>query len=96
MVNVELRTRAGGGYVVVPRGELDTAGAEKPASGVAALAEGGQQLIIDLEAPDYIDCPALGASLRARDTTRRAGGNGRRARGLPVPRVPCRRVPGAG
>jgi anti-anti-sigma factor len=75
MVSVELRTRACGGYVVVLRGELDTADAEKTASGVAELAEGGQQLIIDLEALQYIDCHALSALLRARQTARRAGGD---------------------
>jgi len=75
MVSVELRTRACGGYVVVLRGELDTADAEKTASGVAELAEGGQQLIIDLEALEYLDCHALSALLRARQTARRAGGD---------------------
>ena len=75
MVSVELRTWACGGYVVVLRGELDTADAEKTAYGVAALAEGGQQLIIDLEALEYLDCHALSALLRARETARRAGGD---------------------
>ena len=75
MVSVGLRTRACGGYVVVLRGELDTADAENTASGVAALAECGQQLIVDLEALEYMDCHALSALLRARETTRRAGGD---------------------
>jgi anti-anti-sigma factor len=75
MVSVELRTRACGGYVVVLRGELDTADTEKTASGVAELAEGGQQLIIDLEALEYIDCHAASALPRARQTAWRAGGD---------------------
>jgi anti-anti-sigma factor len=57
-------------------GELDTADAESTASAIAELAEGGQQLIIDLEALDYIDCHALSALQRARATARRAGGDG--------------------
>ena len=64
MVSVELRARACGGYVVVLRGELDTADAEKTAAGVAELAEGGQQLIIDLEALEYLDFHALSVSER--------------------------------
>jgi anti-anti-sigma factor len=75
MVSVELWTRACGGYVVVLRGELDATDAENTASGVAALAEGGQQLIIDLEALEYIDCHALGALLRIRETAWRARGD---------------------
>jgi anti-anti-sigma factor len=75
MVSVELRARVYGGYVVVLRGELDTADAESTASAVAELAEGGQQLIIDLEALEYIDCHALSGLLRARDTARQAGGD---------------------
>ena len=59
MVSVELWARVCGGYVVVLRGELDTADAESTASAVAELAEGGQQLIIDREALEYIDCHAL-------------------------------------
>jgi anti-anti-sigma factor len=75
MVSVELLARVCGGYVVVLRGELDTADAESTASAVAELAEGGQQLIIDLEALEYIDCHALSGLLRARDTARKAGGD---------------------
>jgi anti-anti-sigma factor len=74
-VSVELRTRVCGGYVVVLRGELDTADAESTGSAVAELAEGGQHLIIDLETLEYIDCHALSALLRAREAARRAGGD---------------------
>jgi anti-anti-sigma factor len=74
--NVELRTRVYRGYaVVVLRGELDTRDAEDTAVAVAALAAGGQQLIVDLEALDFIDCHAVGALLGVRATARQAGGD---------------------
>jgi anti-anti-sigma factor len=97
MVSVELRTRACGGYVVVLRGELDTADAEKTASGVAEPAEGGQQLIIDLEALEYLDCHALSTLLRARQTARRAGSDVLLAaqRGLVLRLLTLVGVPGA-
>jgi anti-anti-sigma factor len=75
MMSVELRARVCGGYVVVLRGELDSADAESTASAVAELAEDGQQLIIDLEALESIDCHALSGLLRARYTARQAGGD---------------------
>ena len=76
MKNVELHTRVCRGYAVaVLRGELDTRDAEDTAAAVAALTAGGQQLIIDLEALDFIDCHAVGALLRVRETARRAGGD---------------------
>jgi anti-sigma B factor antagonist len=76
MVNVELRTRVSDGYVVVALcGELDTADAESVAAAVAALAKGGQQLIIDLEAPGYLDCHSVCALLGVRETARQAGGD---------------------
>jgi anti-sigma B factor antagonist len=76
MVNVELRVRPCGGCVVVAlRGELDITDAESAAAAVAALAEGGQRLVIDLEALDFLDCHALGALLGVRETARRAGGD---------------------
>ncbi len=77
MRNVELRTRVCSDYaVVVLHGELDTADAEAVASAVAALTAFRQQLIIDLEALDFIfDCRAVGALLGVRDTARRAGGD---------------------
>ena len=76
MRNVELRTRVYRGYaVVVLRGELDTRDAEDTAVAVAALAAGGQQLIVDLEALDFIDCHAVGALLGVRATARQAGGD---------------------
>jgi anti-anti-sigma factor len=74
--NVELRTRVCRGYaVVVLRGELDTRDAEDTAVAVAALAADGQQLIIDLETLDFIDCHAVGALLGVQATARRAGGD---------------------
>ena len=56
-------------------GELDTRDAEDAGAAVAALAAGGQQLVIDLEPLDFIDCHAVGALLRVRETARRAGGD---------------------
>jgi anti-anti-sigma factor len=74
--NVELRTRACRGYaVVVLSGELDTSDAEDTAAAVAAVTAGGQQLIIDLETLDFIDCHAAGALLGVRETARKAGGD---------------------
>jgi anti-anti-sigma factor len=74
--NVELHTWVCRGYAVaVLRGELDTRDAEDTAAAVAALAAGGQKLIIDLEALDFIDCHAVGALLRVGETARRAGGD---------------------
>ena len=76
MRNIELRTRACRGYAVVAlRGELDTRDAAATAAAVAALAAGGQQLIIDLENLDFIDCHAAGALLGARETARQADGD---------------------
>ena len=76
MSNIELRTRVCSDYtVVVLHGELDTTDAEAVASAVAALTADRQQLIIDLEALDFIDCHAAAALLRVRDTARRAGGD---------------------
>ena len=76
MKNVELHTRVCRGYAVaVLRGELDTRDAEDTAAAVAALTAGGQQLIIDLEALDFIDCHAVGALLGVRATARQAGGD---------------------
>ena len=76
MKNVELQTRVCRGYVVVMLGgELDTKDAEDTAAAVAALAAGGQQLIIDLKTLDFIDCHAAGALLGVRETARQAGGD---------------------
>jgi anti-sigma B factor antagonist len=76
MTTVELRTRIFDGYaVIVLRGELDTMDAEATGGAVAALAADGQQLIIDLEALDFIDCHAVGALLGVRKTARQAGGD---------------------
>jgi anti-anti-sigma factor len=74
--NVELRTRVWRGYaVVVLSGELDTSDAEDTATAVAAVTASGQQLIIDLETLDFIDCHAAGALLGVRETARQAGGD---------------------
>lgn len=74
MIAVELRTPAGGVYaVVVLRGELDTTGAETAAPAVAALRADRQQLIIDLETLDFIDCHAVGTLLGVRETARQEG-----------------------
>jgi anti-anti-sigma factor len=72
--NVELQTRVRRGYAVVMlRGELDTTDVAALAGAVAALAVDGQQLIIDLEGPDFIDCHAVGALPGVRSSTRDAG-----------------------
>jgi anti-anti-sigma factor len=74
--NVELRTGVCGSYpIVMLRGELDTSDAEDTAAAVAVLAAGGQQLIIDLETLNFIDCHAAGALLTVRETARQAGGD---------------------
>lgn len=76
MANVEPCTRLCDGHVVVAlRGELDGVDADSAAAAVTALAAGGQQLIIDLEALEFIDCHALRALLGARETARQAGGD---------------------
>ena len=76
MRNVELRARVCRGYAVVAlSGELDTRDAEDAAAAVAALAAGGQQLVIDLAPLNFIDCHAAGALLRVRETARQAGGD---------------------
>ena len=76
MSTVELRTRVGGGCaVVVLHGEMDVTDTDPVADAVAALAVGGQHLIIDLEALEFMDCHATGALLRARKIARRAGGD---------------------
>jgi anti-anti-sigma factor len=59
----------------VLRGELDTRDAEDTAVAVAALAAGGQRLIIDLETLDFTDCHAVGALLGVRAAARQAGGD---------------------
>jgi anti-anti-sigma factor len=71
MVGAGLCTRERGRRVlVVLRGELDAAGA---AGAVAACPSGGQRVIIDLAAPEFIGCDALGALMRGQKLARRAG-----------------------
>lgn len=75
-MNVELRTRVCGGHMVVALiGELDTMDAVTAADAVAALAAGGQWLIIDLEALEFLDCHAVRALLGVRQSARQAGGD---------------------
>ena len=76
MTTVELLTRSCGVYAVAAlRGELDTTDAEAVVGALTVLAADGQQLIIDLEALDFIDCHATGALLGVRTTARQAGGD---------------------
>jgi anti-anti-sigma factor len=76
VTTVELRTRLSGGFAVVMlRGKLDVTDAGATAAAVAALVTSGQQLIIDLEALDFIDCDAVGALLGVREAARQAGGD---------------------
>lgn len=75
-MNVELRTRMCGGHLVAAlTGELDTSDAVPAAAALAALAAGGQRLIVDLEALEYIDCHAVSALLGVRQTARQSGGD---------------------
>jgi anti-sigma B factor antagonist len=75
-MNVELRTRVGGAYVMVALiGELDTTDAVSMAAAVMALASGGQRVIVDLGALEFIDCHAVSALLGVRQSVRRAGGD---------------------
>ena len=71
MVGAGLCTRERGRRVlVVLRGELDAAGA---AGAVAACPSGGQRVIIDLAAPEFIGCNTPCALLRGQNLARRAG-----------------------
>lgn len=75
-MNVKLRTRVCGGCVVVAlAGELDTTDSVRAAAAVRALAPGGRQLIVDLEALEFIDCHAVGALLGVRRSARQGGGD---------------------
>jgi anti-anti-sigma factor len=76
LVNAELCTRVCGGHGVVALiGEMDTTDAVPAAAAVTALAPDARQLIIDLEALEYIDCHAVSALLGVRQVSRRAGGD---------------------
>jgi anti-anti-sigma factor len=76
LINVGLRTRVCGGHVVVALiGELDTTDAIVTATAVAALAPGGERLIIDLEALEFIDCHAVRELLGVRHAARQGGGD---------------------
>jgi anti-anti-sigma factor len=75
-MNVELRPRVCSGHLVVAlSGELDATDAITAAAAVTALAPAGQQLIIDLEALEFIDCCAVRALLGVRQAARQAGGD---------------------
>jgi anti-sigma B factor antagonist len=76
MTTVELRNRKCGGYAVLMlRGELDTMDTPTTVRRAAAMTAAGQQLIIDLETLDFIDCHAVGALLGMREAARQAGGD---------------------
>jgi|HubBroStandDraft_2_1064218.scaffolds.fasta_scaffold174541_2 anti-sigma B factor antagonist len=75
-MNVELRTRVCGGHVVVALiGVLDTTDAVPAAAALMALVPGGQELILDLEALEFIDCHAVHEMLGVRQSARQAGGD---------------------
>jgi len=62
---VELSTSACNGHVVVAlRGDMDIIGAADAGAAITALVVPGRCLIIDMSAPDFIDCGSLGALLR--------------------------------
>ena len=77
IVSAKLRAGTYGGNVVVALcGELDIAGADGAAAGVAAC---GPRVIVDLSALEFVDCHALGALLRVQQAARAAGGDVRLA-----------------
>lgn len=80
MIDVGLRTCALGDCVAMAlRGELDTADAERVSAAAAVAVAGGQLLIIDMEALEYIDCHAVNELLGVRELARLAGGDVRLA-----------------
>ena len=75
-MNVELLTRVCGDCMLVSLvGELDTTDAVSAAAAVTAVTADGKQLIVNLEALEYIDCHAVSALLGVRQTARQAGGD---------------------
>ncbi|HEY5358548.1 MAG TPA: STAS domain-containing protein [Streptosporangiaceae bacterium] len=76
MVGAELRAWACGDPVVVTlRGDLDVVDAASAAAAVLAATAGGQRVIVDLAALEFIDCCALGALARVQELARRVGGD---------------------
>jgi anti-anti-sigma factor len=76
MTGVQLHVRACGSLQVVSlRGQLDLTEADDIAATLAALAVGGQRVVADLAALEFIDCYALRALARARDQARQQDGD---------------------
>jgi anti-sigma B factor antagonist len=73
---VELTTSARNGYTVVALcGELDVTGVADAEAAIAALAERGQYLVLDMSALDFLDCSSLGALRRVQGVARHGGGD---------------------
>jgi anti-sigma B factor antagonist len=76
MLDVELIASASDGDVVVAlRGDLDIASQVSAEAAITALVAGGQHVVIDMSALDFIDCGSVRALLRVRALARRGGGD---------------------
>ena len=74
VISVGLGIREYGGYVVAALdGELDVSDAGRVADALTSVAARDARIIVDLAAPEFIDCRALGALGRAQ--ARQAGGD---------------------
>jgi anti-anti-sigma factor len=89
VISVGLSICEYGGYVVVaPDGELDVSDAASVADALTSVVARDARIIVDLAAPEFIDCRALGALGRVRAQARQAGGDLL----LAAPRGPVRRI----
>ena len=71
MPGAELTTSVRGGRVVLTLlGDLNVTGAADAEAAITALMARGQSLVIDMSAPDFIDCGSLGALLRVQRLAR--------------------------
>jgi len=76
VISVGLSICEYGGYVVVaPDGELDVSDAASVADALTSVVARDARIIVDLAAPEFIDCRALGALGRVRAQARQAGGD---------------------
>jgi anti-anti-sigma factor len=76
MPDVELSASIRDGHVIVALcGDLDVTGAGAAGAAITALATRGQWLVIDMSAPDFMDCGSLSALLGVRRLARQVGGD---------------------
>ena len=76
MLSVDLAISDYGGQVVVAlRGELDVMDAEAVAAALAAVADRGNVVVVDLAGLTFIDASGLAALVRARRHARGTGGD---------------------